>query len=127
MSDDGMRELHVTAFDVEAGVRHGWLGDNGGLGVPLVALEIEGRPSPDAGDVSLWLRLPVDVARAGGRTHPGCATLNSWRAGTIAPDRRVWSASTVPERRLAAAGPDPDLGAGSFRAVAQCPAADIVW
>ena len=42
MSDDGMHELHVTAFDVEAGVRHGGLGDNGGPGVPLVALEIEG-------------------------------------------------------------------------------------
>ena len=36
---------------------------NGGLGVPLVALELEGRPSPAAGDESLWLRLPVEVAR----------------------------------------------------------------
>jgi hypothetical protein len=32
--------------------------------VPLVALEIEGRPRLDAADQSLWLRLPVDVARA---------------------------------------------------------------
>ncbi|TCM51402.1 hypothetical protein [Kribbella sp. VKM Ac-2568] len=55
MSDDGMHELHVTAFDVEAGVRHGGLGDNGGPGVPLVALEIEGRPSPDAGDAHVTL------------------------------------------------------------------------
>jgi hypothetical protein len=32
--------------------------------MPLVALEIEGRPSPDAGDESLRLRLQVEVARA---------------------------------------------------------------
>jgi hypothetical protein len=32
--------------------------------MPLVPLEIEGRPSPDAGDESLRLRLQVEVARA---------------------------------------------------------------
>jgi len=64
MGDDGMHELHVTGFDVEAGVRYAGLGGNVGPGVPLVALEIEGRPSPDARDESLWLRLTVDVARA---------------------------------------------------------------
>ncbi|TCN28358.1 hypothetical protein EV644_1499 [Kribbella orskensis] len=73
-----MHELHVSAFDVEGGARHTGLGDNVGPGVPLVALEIEGRPSPDACDESPWLRLPVSSRR---RT-----TLNSWRAGKVAPD-----------------------------------------
>ncbi|MFC5262077.1 hypothetical protein ACFPJ1_08145 [Kribbella qitaiheensis] len=64
MGDDGVHELHVTGFDVEAGVRYAGLGGNVGPGVPLVALEIEGRPRPDARDESLWLRLTVDIARA---------------------------------------------------------------
>ena len=59
-----MRELHATGFDVEAGVRHTGRGGNVGSGVPQVALEIEGRPSLDACDESLWLRLTVDIARA---------------------------------------------------------------
>jgi hypothetical protein len=32
--------------------------------VPLIALEIEGRPCLDAADESLWLCLPVNLARA---------------------------------------------------------------
>jgi hypothetical protein len=64
MGDDGMHDLHVTGFDVEAGVRHTGLGGNVGPGLPQVALEIEGRPSQDAHDESLWLRLTVDIARA---------------------------------------------------------------
>jgi hypothetical protein len=63
MSDQGVHELHVTGFDVEAGVRHTGLGGVG-PGVPLVALEIEGRPSHDSCAESLWLRLPVDMACA---------------------------------------------------------------
>lgn len=59
-----MHELHVTGFDVDAGVRHTRRGGDGDPVVPLVALEIEGRPSPDARDESLWLRLTIDVARA---------------------------------------------------------------
>jgi hypothetical protein len=55
--------------------------------MPLVALEIEGRPSPDAGDESLRLRRQVEVARAlAAELIQEAATLNSWRAGNIAPD-----------------------------------------
>ena len=64
MANESVPDLHVTGFDVQAGVRHAGLGSNVSPAVPLVALEIEGRPTPDAADVSLWLRLPVTVARA---------------------------------------------------------------
>jgi hypothetical protein len=62
MADECLPDLHVTGFNVQAGVRHTGPGSNRGA-VPLIALEIEGRPLPDAADVSLWLRLPVMVAR----------------------------------------------------------------
>ena len=64
MTSKGLPELHVTDFDVQAGIRHGGLGGEPGPHVPLVALEIGGRSSPDAADESVWLRLTVDVARA---------------------------------------------------------------
>jgi hypothetical protein len=64
MANESVPDLHVTGFDVQAGVRRTGLGSNVGPAVPLVALEIEGRPTPDAADVSLWLRIPVRVARA---------------------------------------------------------------
>ena len=59
-----MRELHVTGFDVEAGVRRTGTGGNAGPGIPLVALEIEARPRAMASNESLWLRLTVEVARS---------------------------------------------------------------
>jgi hypothetical protein len=64
MANESLPDLHVTGFDVDAGVRQAGPGSYDGLAVPLVAVEIEGRPTPDAADVSLWLRLPVTVARA---------------------------------------------------------------
>ena len=64
MANESLPDLQVTGFDVQAGVRSAGLGSNAGPALPLVALEIEGRPTPDAADVSLWLRLPVTIARA---------------------------------------------------------------
>ena len=64
MSDDGMRELHVTAFDVEAGSA-----TPGSATTPVPVCRwwhwrSRGRPSPDAGDESLRLRLQAEVAHA---------------------------------------------------------------
>jgi hypothetical protein len=64
MANESLPDLQVTGFDVQAGVRRAGPGSTAGPAVPLVALEIEGRPTPDAADVSLWLRLPVTIARA---------------------------------------------------------------
>jgi len=68
MANEGLPDLHVTGFNVQAGVRYGGLGDTCGGDLPLIALElalkIEGRPRLDAPYESLWLRLPVQVARA---------------------------------------------------------------
>jgi len=49
MAHERMPELHVTGLNVEAGVRRSGLGGKIGP-VPLVALEIEGRPCLDAAD-----------------------------------------------------------------------------
>jgi hypothetical protein len=64
MASEDVHELHVTGFDVDAGVGHVLLGTKLGPLVPLVALEIEGRPSLNAADETLWLRLEVSTARA---------------------------------------------------------------
>jgi hypothetical protein len=64
MANEDLPDLHVTGFNVQAGVRHGGLGDTVGADLPLIALEIEGRPRIDAPDQSLWLRVTVDIARA---------------------------------------------------------------
>jgi hypothetical protein len=64
MANESVPDLHVTGFDVQAGVGRAGHGSNAGTAVPLVALEIEGRPTPDPADVSLWLRLSVTAARA---------------------------------------------------------------
>lgn len=64
MANEGLPDLQVTGFDVQAGVRNAGARGVNGPSVPLVALEIEGRPSPEAADVSLWLRLTAEVARA---------------------------------------------------------------
>ena len=64
MASEDVPELHVTGFDVEAGVGYVLLGGKLGPLVPLVALEIEGRPSLDAADETLWLRIEVATARA---------------------------------------------------------------
>jgi hypothetical protein len=64
MAHDGMPELHVTGFNVQAGARRAGLGSDFSVAVPLVALEIEGRSTPAAADEPMCLRLPVAVARA---------------------------------------------------------------
>ncbi|MFG1815518.1 hypothetical protein ACGFIF_17250 [Kribbella sp. NPDC049174] len=61
MAKEGLPDLHVTRFNVHAGIRRGGLGSNCCAAVPLIALER--RPHPDAAEESLWLRLPVKVAR----------------------------------------------------------------
>jgi hypothetical protein len=63
MANEGLPGLHVTGF-VQAGARHAGPGGRNGPAVPLVAVEIEGRPRPDAADESLWFRLTLEVARA---------------------------------------------------------------
>jgi hypothetical protein len=64
MANKGRPDLHVTARAAQATVRRAGLSGEPGRDVPLVALEIQGRPCPNAADESLRLLLTVEVARA---------------------------------------------------------------
>jgi hypothetical protein len=64
MADEGARELYLTGFEVKASVGGLGLGANPGPVMPMVGLDIDGRPDPEAADESIHFQLQVEAARA---------------------------------------------------------------